>query len=240
MPEVASHYIENRDIEAAQKIQNHILRAYELDFVKHVGGSTSIRIHYVWNALPSQLAKENKKFRYKAIRSGARAREYKAAIQWLIQAGLVYKVSRVEKPGVPLKAYEDVSAFKLFLFESGILMRLSELEPSIFIDGHQFFTEFKGALAENYVAQAIKKIYGKPPYYWTSNGKAEIDFLINHKGYSIPVEVKSGTATKAKSLAVFKKLYNPVLRVRVSIQNLKMTDMISSISQFFIRTISID
>lgn len=233
MPEVASSFLKNRDTEQAQKIQDQILRAYELDFVKHADKTTSTKIQQVWNSLPSQLARENKKFVYKLVKSGARARAYEEAIQWLLQAGLVYKVARVEKIGSPLKAYEDLSAFKLYAFETGLLMRLAELDPSVYINGDQFFTEFKGSIAENIVAQSLKKIYGKPPYYWTSNGKAEVDFVIEKLGNNIPVEVKSGTQTKAKSLAVYKELFDPKLRVRISNLNLKMTDDLLNIPLFY-------
>jgi len=204
-----------------------------MDFVKHADGATSTKIQHVWNSLPSQLGKENKKFLYKVVRSGARARGYEEAIQWLVQAGLVSQHPKVEKAGIPLKAYEDLSAFKIYAFETGLLMRLAGLDPRTFIDGDQFFTEFKGSVAENYVAQSLKKVYGRAPYYWTSEGKAEIDFLIEDKGHCIPIEVKSGTETKAKSLAVFKNLYAPKLRIRVSNLNLKLTDDLLNIPLFF-------
>ena len=233
MPEVASNFLQNRNIEEAQKIQDQILRAYELDFVKHANRTTSTKIQQVWNSLPSQLAKENKKFIYKAIKSGARAREYEEAIQWLCQASIVYKIPKVSKAGLPLKAYEDVTSFKLYSFETGLLMRLAGLDPRTFIHGDQLFTEFKGSLAENFVAHSLKKIMGRPPYYWTSEGKAEIDFIIQESGNVIPVEVKSGTETKAKSLTVYKNKYNPKLRVRISNLNLKMTDDLLNIPLFY-------
>jgi hypothetical protein len=233
MPEVASLYLENRNTEEAQKIQEQILRAYELDFVKHADKTTSTKIQQIWNSIPSQLAKENKKFIYKVVRSGARAREYEEAIQWLVQAGLVYKIPRVQKAGTPLKAYEDVTAFKIYVFETGLLMRLSGLDPKTFITGDKFFKEFKGSIAENYVCQSLTKILGKPPNYWTSEGKAEIDYLIEYNGNCIPIEVKAGTETKAKSLATFKDIYHPIIRVRISNLNLKKTDDLLNIPLFF-------
>lgn len=233
MPEVAAHFLEHRNVLEAQKIQDQILRAYQLDFVKHADGATSTKIQHIWNSLPSQLAKENKKFLYKVVRSGARAREYEEAIQWLVQAGLVSKHSKVEKVGIPLKAYEDLTAFKIYAFETGLLMRLAGLDLRTFIDGDQFFTEFKGSLAENYVAQSLKKIYGRSPHYWTSEGKAEIDFLIEDRGNCIPIEVKSGTETKAKSLAVYKDLYAPEIRIRVSNLNLNMRDDLLNVPLFY-------
>ncbi len=233
MPEVASHFIENRNIEEAIKTQEQILRAYELDFVKHAEGTTSTKIQRVWNSLPSQLAKENKKFLYRAIRSGARARAYEEAIEWLVQAGLVNKVARVEKAGIPLKAYEDVSAFKLYTFETGLLVKLADLNPQSFIYGDQFFTEFKGSIAENYVAQCLSKTQGKAPYYWTSDGIAEIDFVINYKGHNIPIEVKTGDNTKAKSMIVFNKRYKPDLSVRISNKNLSLDGKLLNIPLFY-------
>ena len=136
---------------------------------------------------------------YKVVRSGARARAYEEAIQWLVQAGIVYKVSRIEKPGIPLKAYEDLSSFKLYLFETGLLMRMAGLDPKTFIDGDEFFTEFKGSLAENYVPLAFTKMLGKTPHYWTSEGKAEIDYILEQKGNYFPVEVKSVQSVRQKS-----------------------------------------
>lgn len=232
MPEVASEYIQNRNVSDAQKLQDNILRAYALDFVKHAEKSTSTKIQQVWNSLPSQLARENKKFVYKLVKSGARAREYEEAIQWLIQAGLVYKVSRIETPAIPLKAYEDLSAYKLYAFETGLLMRLAGLDPKTFISGDMFFTHFKGALAENYVSQSLNSRMSNKPYYWTSEGKAEIDFVIQQDGNCIPIEVKSGEETKAKSLAVYKQKYNPKLRIRISNLNLKKTDDLLNIPLF--------
>jgi len=233
MPEVAAHYLTTKNISEAQQIQDDILRAYQLDFVKHADKSTSTNIQRVWESIPSQLGKENKKFLYKTIRSGARARDYEKALKWLDDAGILYKISRVEKPSIPLKAYEDISTFKLYVFETGLLMRLAGLNPQTFISGDQFFTEFKGSLAENYVAQSLTKVYKRSPYYWTSDGKAEIDYIIDHKGKNIPIEVKAGTATKAKSLAVYKTRYNPSLRIRISNLNLQLTDDLLNIPLFY-------
>ncbi len=233
MPEVAACFLLNKSVAEAQKVQDEILRGYTLDFVKYADKTTSTKIQQIWNSIPSQLAKENKKFIYKAVRSGARAREYEEAIQWLIQAGLAYKVSRVEKPGIPLKAFEDVTAFKLYVVETGLLMRLAGLEPKTFIHGDQFFKEFKGSIAENKVAESLREILGRSPYYWTSNGIAEIDFLIEQSGNCIPIEVKSGEQTKAKSLATYKNKYESKLRVRISNLNLHLTDDLINIPLFY-------
>lgn len=233
MPEVASSYLTNRNMEEAQTIQDQILRAYELDFVKHADKTTTTKIQRTWNSIPSQLAKENKKFLYKVIRTGARARAYEEAIEWLVQAGLVYKISRITKPSTPLKAYEDVTTFKLYTFEAGLLIRLAGLAPKSFLHRDKFFKEFKGSIAENYVAQSLKQSQGKAPYYWTSDGKAEIDYVIERSGNHIPIEVKSGRSTKAKSLTVYKAKYDPALRVRISNMNLDLTDELLNIPLFY-------
>jgi len=233
MPEATADYLTHRDLSQALKIQDGILRAYELDFVKHSNKTTSTKIQQVWNSLPSQLGKENKKFIYKVIKSGARAREFEEAILWLIQAGLVSKISKIETPKIPLKAYEDISSFKLYTLETGMLLRLAGLDPTTFISGNDFFIEFKGSIAENFVAQSLKKIYNRSPYYWTSDGQAEIDFCIEHSGSCIPIEVKSGSQTKSKSMAVYKKLFDPKLRIRISNLNLNITDDLLNIPIFY-------
>jgi len=233
MPEAASDYLENRSLESTQKIQDHLLRAYQFDFVKHTSNIEAAKIHQVWNTLPSQLAKENKKFIYKVVKSGARAREYENAIQWLQEAGLIYKVPRLEKPSLPLKAYEDLTDFKLYAFETGLLMKLAELHPSIFLESNALFTEFKGSLAENFVAQSLRRKYGSSIYYWTSKGTAELDFIVDHKGQVIPIEVKSGQSTKAKSMAVYEKKYSPKIRVRISPLNLHLSNNFLNVPIFY-------
>ncbi len=233
MPEVASSYIKHRSMRKAHTIQDRILRSYEMDFIKHADANTSSKIKQTWQVIPAQLASENKKFVYGTIRKGARAIEFEKAILWLKEAGLAYQVSRIKKVGLPLKAYEDFSAFKLYVFETGILIRLARLDPRVFVLGDELFTEFKGALAENYVCASLKKEIGWVPYYWTSDGKAEIDFVIENGKHIIPIEVKSGNATKAKSLAVYKNLYKPKLRVRISGLNLKLTDDLLNIPLFY-------
>lgn len=233
MPEVASSYLEHRNMKKAQDIQDRILRAYEMDFVKHADKSTSAKIKQTWQVIPAQLASENKKFIYSVIRKSARASEFEKAILWLNEAGLAYKVNRIKKVGLPLKAYEDLSAFKLYVFETGILIRLARLDPRVFVLGNELFTEFKGALVENFVCTALKKKLGWAPYYWNSKGIAEIDFVIENGKHIIPIEVKSGTATKSKSLSVYKDKYHPELRVRISKLNLKHSDDLLNIPLFY-------
>lgn len=237
MPEVASVYTNTRNIQKAQSIQDQILRAYELDFVMHANHTTSANIQQVWASIPSQLAKENKKFIYRVIRSGARARQYEEAIQWLAQAGLAYKAARTEKPAIPLNAYEDVSAFKLYLFDTGLLMRMARLEPKSFAKDSDLFTGFKGSLAENIVAASLIKSLNQPLVYWVSEGIAKVDFLTQFQEKIIPIEVKSGTQTKAKSLATYQKKYNPELRVRISKLNIDQTDDLLNIPLYYSGTI---
>ncbi len=233
MPEVASAYLVNRNVGDAHQLQDQILKAYQLDFVKHAEKTTSTKIQRVWNSIPSQLARDNKKFMYKLIKTGARAREYEEAIQWLIQAGLLYKVSGITTAHIPLKAYEDLTSYKLYVFDTSLLVRLAGLDPRVFIDGHQFFKEFKGSIAENYVSQCLKATIRQNPYYWTSDGKAEIDFVIEYISDCIPIEVKSGAETKAKSLGVYQQKFAPPLRVRVSNLNLNLTGDLLNIPLFY-------
>ncbi len=233
MPEVASSYLDNRNMLKAQEIQDRILRAYEMDFVKHADKTTSAKIKQTWDVIPAQLASENKKFIYGIIKKGARASEFEKAIQWLNEAGLTYQVNRIKKIGIPLKAYEDFNTFKLYVFETGLLIRLARLDPRAFVLGDELFTEFKGSIAENYVCAALKKEFRRVPHYWSSEGKAEVDFLIESINNIIPLEVKSGNSTKAKSLAVYKKKYNPKLRIRISNLNLKITDDLLNIPLFY-------
>ncbi len=230
MPEAAKTWVETQDIGAVEMILNEILNSYKLDFSKHADAITTMRINYIWESLPSQLAKENKKFLYQAIKTGARAREYEGALTWLIQAGVVRKVSRVGKPSLPLKSYADLSAFKLYMLDVGLLRVHAGLDYQIFSKGNQLFTEFKGALTENYVCQAISNQFS--PYYYTSDGIAEIDFLINNKEYVIPVEVKSDTNIKSKSLAYYSKKFEPKLKIRISSKNLEFRDGFLSIPLF--------
>lgn len=221
MPESAQHYIKTKDIAACQEIQYNILRSYELDFAKHASGVVSNKIRHVWDSLPSQLSRENKKFLYQAVRTGARAREYETALTWLEQAGLISKVHKVTKPNIPLKSYADISNFKLYMLDVGLLTSLSNLSPKAYTDSYQLFTEYKGAFIENYVSQALHRQLQYAPHYWTSDGRAEIDFMIQRNERIIPIEVKSDKSLKSKSLGVYHNKYQPKLRVRCSTFNLR-------------------
>ncbi len=232
MPEPASVFSESKDISKLQKIQDVILRSYQLDFSKHTTPINANRIQYIWNSIPSQLAKENKKFLYKAVKEGARAREYESAITWLNQAGIIHQIYNVTNPALPLTAYRELSAFKMYLLDVGLLMRMSKLNPSVLINGNNVFKEFKGSFTENYVSQSLTNSIFTPSY-WTSDRTAEIDFLIEHNNHIIPIEVKSGRATRSRSLAEYNKKYKPQIRVRLSPLNIETDGAFINIPIFY-------
>jgi uncharacterized protein len=221
MPEPAKRLVVNKEVEETQQVLSDILKAYELDFSKHVQSKDISKVQLIWQSIPSQLAKENNKFLYQAVKPGARAREYEDALKWLEQAGLIYKVYNCKKPNVPLSAYDDLSAFKIFMLDVGLLRRKSQLHPSAYSEGNRLFTEFKGALTENFVLQSLLPQSEALPRYWTSPGRAEVDFLIQFQNEIIPIEVKSSESVKSRSLARYADEYNPKLRLRYSLKNLE-------------------
>ena len=189
MPEVVQSFVDNRDFNEAREIQERILAAYEQDFSKHAPNEVVPRIRMLWNSIPAQLTKENKKFIYGIIKEGARAKDYETALMWLTDCGLVHKVYRVTAPSIPLKAYEDLKAFKLFLADVGLLGCMVRLNQSVLLNGNELFKEFKGALTEQYVLQQLKTVKGVDTYYWTNDrGNAEIDFLIDTGNEIVPIE----------------------------------------------------
>jgi predicted AAA+ superfamily ATPase len=190
------------------------------------------KIAQVFDSLPSQLARENKKFVYQLIRTGARAREYEDAIQWLINAGLCYQVKQISKPSLPLSAYDDQNAFKLYGFDVGLIRKLSKLSPAAFIEGNRLFSEFKGALIENYILQSLKTQFEDTPRYWSSGNTAEIDFIIQNDNEIIPIEVKSDENTKSRSLTLYQSKFEPTLRIRYSLKNLQFRDGMLNIPHF--------
>jgi len=222
MPEAIVLYLENMDIERVQKALKNVLDAYSLDFSKHIDKSDIIKVGYVWNSIPSQLSRENRKFLYQTVKKGARAREYENAIEWLDRAGLVYKIHRTSAAKLPLRAYRDLSAFKLYMLDTGLLRRHALLSPSAFTEGNRLFTEFKGALSENYILQSLIHQFEGKPAYWTSGNKAETDFVVQYNNDLIPVEVKSGESIRGRSLSVYNELYQPELRIRFSMRNLNL------------------
>ncbi len=235
MPESVRSWTQDRDVELMQQVLSNILGAYERDFAKHPDPKDFQKISLVWKSIPSQLARENKKFIYKAIKEGARAREYEYALQWLCDTSLTYKIYRSSAPGLPISAYDDLSAFKLYMVDVGLLRRLSLLAPSAFGEGNRLFAEFKGALSENYVLQALQNQFEAMPRYWAvDNPKYEVDFLIQRENDILPVEVKSENNVESKSLKKYKEKYgNKVkLRIRFSLNNLRLDDDMLNIPLF--------
>lgn len=221
MPEAVFNYVQTESVKVVREVQLEILAAYERDFAKHAPPHEIMKITTVWKQIHRQLAKENKKFVFAAIRKSARCRDYEEAIQWLADAGLIHKSYLVESPKFPLSAYADNSVFKIFLSDVGLLGAQSSLSPQAIIDGNLLFTEFKGALTENYVAQELLATRRKAPYYWTSEGTAEVDFLIEGEHEIYPLEVKAGASQKKKSLLVYNQKYAPSKLLRATIMNLK-------------------
>ncbi len=225
MPESVLMWTKARDVAAMQNVLSDIIEAYERDFAKHPNISEFPKISMIWKSVPSQLARENKKFLYRVVKEGARAMEYEDALQWLVDARLVHKVYRSTAPGLPVSAYDDLSAFKIYLVDVGILRRLAMLAPTAFGEGNRLFTEFKGALSENYVLQTLLTQFEVFPRYWSQNNPPyEVDFLIQRDNDIFPVEVKSETNTASRSLKKFKELFGDKvkLRIRFSLDNLKL------------------
>jgi uncharacterized protein len=224
MPEAVSVYVDMRDWSEVEAIQSAILQSYSLDFAKHINNKDIPRVFQVWGNLQDQLAREDKKFRYADVQKGARAREYEGAIEWLCLAGLVHRVSAIETPRLPLSAYKKSNAFKLYLNDVGLLGRKFDLEPTTILQGDKLFTEFKGVMAENYVLQSLVRQFGNHNYYWTSGNTAEVEFVIQHAGRIIPIEVKADRNVTAKSLAFYRKQYAPQLSIRLSTLNMRKDD----------------
>jgi len=238
MPEVVRSFSENKDFSEAREIQRRILDAYEQDFSKHAPHNVVPRIRMVWNSVPAQLAKENKKFIYGLIKEGTRAREYEQALLWLTDCGLVHKVHRVKAPSMPLKAYEDWKAFKLFLVDVGLLSCMVNLNQSVLLDGNELFKEFKGALTEQYVLQQLKTLKGLEIYYWTNDrGRAEIDFVADNGSMVIPLEVKAETNLKAKSLKAYRQKFQPKLLVRTSMADYQCQERLLNLPLYAIEVI---
>lgn len=223
MPRAAVASLENRGLEAIEKELNEILISYYMDFSKHTSSNEFPRIAAVWQSLPSQLAKENRKFIYKVVRPGARAREYENALSWLREAGLIYQIFCISKPGLPLSAFDDLNAFKLYMLDVGLLRALAKLPAEIFIKESPAFAEFKGALTENYIVQSILPTLNQVPRYWVSNGTAEVDFVINDGLEIIPVEVKASTNTAGRSLSVYIGKYEPAMAVIFSLKDISIS-----------------
>ncbi len=230
MPEAASMMLDGAGMAEVDAALQDILSLDEVDFSKYAEPMEVTRIRAVWHSLPAQLSKENRKFIYKVIRTGARAKDYETALTWLTDAGLVYQIFNVTKPGIPLSGYEDREAFKLYACDCGLLRRLAGVKADVIQNRNSGYTEFKGAMAENAVLQALLPQIGPDkPYYWTSDGRAEIEFLIDADGEVIPVEVKAEGNMSGRSLSVYTQKFSPAKRIRLSMNNLQFNDGLYSI-----------
>lgn len=236
MPEAVLAFSENSDWQEVREIQNEILDGYGRDFSKHAPGDIVPRIRMLWDSIPSQLSKENRKFIYGLVKQGARAREYEIAMQWLIDGGLIHKVPNVTAPRIPLKSYEDKSAFKLFIVDVGLLGAMSGLDSETIVNGNRIFTEFKGALTEQYVLQQLL-LKHTPYYYSKANSQQEIDFLIEVSGTVIPIEVKAEENLKAKSLRQFVADNDSKIAYRVSMSPYREEEWLTNIPLYCIQTI---
>jgi predicted AAA+ superfamily ATPase len=221
MPEAVNYYVKDENLLEIRTIQNEILKAYLHDFAKHAPTSDIMKLTTIWESIPGQLAKENKKFIFSIISKQARAREYENAIQWLSDAGLILKSYLIETPRLPLESYCDKKSFKLFMLDVGLLGAMCQLPSKVLLQGNELFTEFKGALTENLVAQALTVKYHRELYYWGKANQAEVDFLIHTDSHILPLEVKAGFSKKKKSLQIYAEKYHPAVMARTSLMNLK-------------------
>ena len=237
MPEAVKIWVNEKNIELVNNVQANILKAYESDFSKHTTNNEANKISLIWNNIPSQLAKENKKFLYQTVKEGARAREYEGALNWLNDANLIYKVHNVTKPDFPLKAYNDLSAFKIYINDVGLLRRMANLDSRIVVEKNKLFEEFKGALTENYVLNMLTAIMDNVPNYYTFD-RHEIDFIIQYRNEIIPIEVKSNSAINNVSLTRFVEKNDKKLAIRFSMNNLAKSGKILNIPLFLIEYVN--
>jgi predicted AAA+ superfamily ATPase len=238
MPEAVQTFIDSSDYSAVRAVQKRLLYDYDHDFSKHASAELSERIRLVWNSAPSQLARENRKFVYTAVRPSARARNFEMAIQWLVDAGLLLRVHRVAKPGVPLSSYKDLNAFKLYLLDTGLLGAISNLDASALLARTQLFEEFKGALTEQYICQEITAALDNTPYYWSAESSSgEIDFLYEDADRIVPIEVKAAENLRSKSLGAFCKKYRLRHAVRLSLSGYREQDWMTNIPLYAASTL---
>ena len=238
MTEAVNSYIEYKDLIRVRSIQKRLLEAYEQDFSKHAPSNIVPRIRQLWNNIPTQLAKENKKFIYGLIKKGARAREYEIALSWLIDCGLIYQINRVNNSKVPLSAYQDFSAFKLYLLDVGLLSAMAGIDAKTLLEGNEVFEEFKGSLTEQYVLCQLKECTGLDVFYWSSDsGIAEINFITQIGKNNVPIEVKSSENLQAKSLKTFVEKYNTKNNVRTSMSDYRKEDWLINIPLYSIGNI---
>lgn len=234
MPEVVRHYGEHNDLGTVRTIQKEVLDAYLLDFSKHAEPSEVMKITTVWNQIHSQLAKENKKFVFSAIRKSARGRDYETAIQWLLDAGLIYKATHISTPKIPIDAYAQDNIFKIYLLDVGLLGAMTNLPTSVLVEDDRLFTEFKGAFIENLAATMLAPMNDKALYYWTSKSRAEVDFVVPHELDLYPLEVKAGISKMKKSLLVYGEKFDTKQLTRTTLMNLRKDGNITNIPLYLL------
>ena len=235
MPEAVLKFSGDSNFKEVRDIQKQILEAHEQDFSKHAPVNIVPRIRMLWNSIPSQLAKENRKFIYGIIKEGSRAKDYELALSWLIDCGQAHKVCRVTKPAIPLKAYEDRSAFKLFLVDIGLLTAMGDIDAKTLLEGNSIFSEFKGALTEQFVFQQLNSTDEYVIYYWAAErSTSEIDFLLQFNGRVIPVEVKAEENLQAKSLKVFMEKFSPEISIRTSMSDFRKQNRLTNLPLYAI------
>ncbi len=234
MPEAVSKWLETKDVAEVERVLDVIINSYELDFAKHAPSSDFPKISLIWKSIPDQLAKENGKFVYGHVKPGARAKDLEDAMQWLISAGMVYKVSMIEKPYIPLSAYSNQSYFKIYMADVGLLRRMSKLPASSIFTDPVLYSEFKGALTENYVLSELISLQEDLPFYWRSGNTAEIDFVAQFDEAIVPIEVKAATNVKSRSLSVYREKYKPLISMRTSMLNLKNDDGLYNIPLYLL------
>ncbi len=234
MPEVVASWVSTKDYQESEAVQKEILQSYELDFAKHAPKADVPKLFLLWKSIPGQLARENGKFVYGEVKSGARARDLEDALRWLNEAGLVYRVNRIERPGIPPSAYMNSKFFKLYLADTGLLRQMAQVPAATILLEPDIFGEFKGRLAENFVLQELRTIQDLDLFYWTSGNTAELDFVLPYQDDLYPVEVKSGINVKSKSLKLYREKYHPALALRFSMLNLQCDDGLLNIPLYLI------
>jgi len=238
MPEVVHSFIQNKDYNEVREIQNKLLIDYEQDFSKHAPNNIVPRIRALWNNIPTQLSKENKKFIYGLVKEGARAREYETALAWLIDCGLIYQINRVNDCKIPLAAYQDFNSFKLYLLDPGLLCAMAKIDSSLILEGNELLVEFKGSLTEQFVLTELKSNTDVPIFYWSSDkGIAELDYIIQLGKNNIPIEVKSSENLQAKSLKTFVEKYNTKINIRTSLSDYREEEWLTNIPLYIIGNI---
>jgi len=224
MPQAVAKWLESKNISDVERIQEQLISSYELDFAKHAPAVDFPKLSLIWKSIPNQLARENGKFMYGHVKPGARAKDLEDAMQWLVSAGMVYKVNKIEKPFVPMSAYEDPSYFKLYMADVGLLRKMAGLPAGSIYEDSPLYAEFKGAMTENYVLSELLHLQGDVPRYWKSANMAEVDFVVQIEEKIIPIEVKASTNLKSRSLRTYREQYKPAIAIRTSLGNLRMDD----------------